>query len=84
MALTTFQQLRDLTARINRYRHEYHDLKAPSVTDLGLGRPDRIREDHRDPYGGFAYLENRLSLGKRPDTGGSHHSVPLPKGDCPD
>lgn len=33
MALTTFQQLRDLTARINRYRHEYHDLKAPSVTD---------------------------------------------------
>lgn len=33
MALTTFQQLRDLTARINRYRHEYHDLKSPSVTD---------------------------------------------------
>lgn len=33
MALTTFQQLRDLTARLNRYRHEYHDLKAPSVTD---------------------------------------------------
>lgn len=33
MALTTFQQLRDLTARINRYRHKYHDLKAPSVTD---------------------------------------------------
>lgn len=33
MVLTTFQQLRDLTARLNRYRHEYHDLKAPSVID---------------------------------------------------
>ena len=38
MALTTFQQLRDLTARINRYRHEYHDLKAPSVTDAEYDR----------------------------------------------
>ena len=33
MALTTFQQLRDMTARLNRYRHEYYDLKAPSVPD---------------------------------------------------
>lgn len=38
MALTTFQQLRDLTARLNRYRHEYHDLKAPSVTDEDYNR----------------------------------------------
>lgn len=38
MALTTFQQLRDLTARINRYRHEYHDLKAPSVSDEEYSR----------------------------------------------
>jgi len=42
MALTTFQQLRDMTARINRYRHEYHDLKAPSVTDAEY---DRILEN---------------------------------------
>lgn len=38
MALTTFQQLRDLTARLNRYRHEYYTLKAPSVTDKEYDR----------------------------------------------
>lgn len=38
MALTTFQQLRDMTARLNRYNHEYHDLKAPSVTDAEYDR----------------------------------------------
>lgn len=38
MALTTFQQLRDMTARLNRYRHEYYDLKAPSVADAEYDR----------------------------------------------
>ena len=38
MALTTFQQLRDMTARLNRYNHEYHDLKTPSVTDAEYDR----------------------------------------------
>lgn len=38
MALTTYQQLRDMTARLNRYRHEYYDLKAPSVTDAEYDR----------------------------------------------
>lgn len=38
MALTTFQQLRDMTSRLNRYRHEYHDLKAPSVSDAEYDR----------------------------------------------
>ena len=38
MALTTFQQLRDMTARLNRCRHEYYDLKAPSVSDAEYDR----------------------------------------------
>ena len=52
----------DLTARLNRYRHEYYNLNAPNISDAVYDRLfEELQDLERHPDGDLSYQYGGVS-----------------------